>query len=294
MSDGNDELTPQDVEREAREMGWRPQEEYKGDPSKWIPAEEFVERGQHVIPIMRATQKRLRQELEQRDQKLDTLAKQLESQNAAFEKIEKHYQEANKRAYEDARKQIKEEMKAAREAGDVDGEFEAHDRLRNLEAEHKAETKKVEEKEDPPNKDVNVTKYDPAFTAWVKKNPWFGGTSKEDRARTKEITRIAEDLREEGTELTGAEFFEECERILEARENGEDEGKNSRKASKVEGTPARGSNGRSGAKTFESLPKEAKDACTADAETFVGPNKRYKTLKEWQTKYAEIYYSTEG
>ena len=32
------------VEDEAKDMGWRPQEEFSGDESKWIEAREFVER----------------------------------------------------------------------------------------------------------------------------------------------------------------------------------------------------------------------------------------------------------
>ena len=33
-------------EAEAREQGWKPKEGYEGDPEKWRPAKEFVERGE--------------------------------------------------------------------------------------------------------------------------------------------------------------------------------------------------------------------------------------------------------
>ena len=33
-------------EGEAREMGWRPKEEWQGEPEKWRDAKEFVERGE--------------------------------------------------------------------------------------------------------------------------------------------------------------------------------------------------------------------------------------------------------
>ena len=32
-----------DVEARAREMGWKPQEEFHGDPSRWVDAEAYVE-----------------------------------------------------------------------------------------------------------------------------------------------------------------------------------------------------------------------------------------------------------
>ena len=39
-------------ESEAREQGWKPKEEYEGDPEKWRPAKEFVERGELFGKIM--------------------------------------------------------------------------------------------------------------------------------------------------------------------------------------------------------------------------------------------------
>ena len=33
-------------EGQAREMGWRPKDEWEGEPEKWRDAKEFVERGE--------------------------------------------------------------------------------------------------------------------------------------------------------------------------------------------------------------------------------------------------------
>ena len=42
------ESTPQvdSYEDEARNQGWKPKDEYEGDPTKWRPAKDFVERGE--------------------------------------------------------------------------------------------------------------------------------------------------------------------------------------------------------------------------------------------------------
>lgn len=40
-----------DVESKARLHGWVPREEFKGDPEKWRPADEFVKRGEELLPI---------------------------------------------------------------------------------------------------------------------------------------------------------------------------------------------------------------------------------------------------
>ena len=36
------------IEKEARRRGWRPKDEYDGDPEKWRPAEKFVEVGNNI------------------------------------------------------------------------------------------------------------------------------------------------------------------------------------------------------------------------------------------------------
>lgn len=51
-------------EVEARKMGWRPKEEFRGDEAKWVDAETFYTRGQEVLPIVRAENKALRTEID--------------------------------------------------------------------------------------------------------------------------------------------------------------------------------------------------------------------------------------
>src|SRR5688572_12359429 len=40
------------IEAEAKEMGWKPKEAWKGDPEGWRPADEFVKRGKEILPIV--------------------------------------------------------------------------------------------------------------------------------------------------------------------------------------------------------------------------------------------------
>ena len=61
MSDEIEEVV--EIEEEARKLGWVKQEEWKGDPDKWRPAEEFVERGRNIVPIMRERLEKLEKEL---------------------------------------------------------------------------------------------------------------------------------------------------------------------------------------------------------------------------------------
>jgi hypothetical protein len=52
-------------EGKARNQGWRPKEEFRGDPAKWVDAAEFNRRGEEHIPILRANLERTRQELDE-------------------------------------------------------------------------------------------------------------------------------------------------------------------------------------------------------------------------------------
>jgi hypothetical protein len=264
-------------ETEARNLGWLPKEEFKGDESHWVDAKEFVERGKVLMPILAKNNKRLQRELLTRDAQIGTLTERLDAATVALEKLERHYTEANKRAVETAKRQLKEELRQARSDNDVDAEFEIQEKLSQLNSAPTEAPAKVEVKKS------DAPQLSPEFREWNQKNPWFGS----DLKKTKEIMRIAEDLRDDGTDLVGIEFMEECAKILESRNKKPD---TSPPPSKVEGsvrTPRSSSSG----KSFADLPAEAKQACQEDADELVGPGKRYKNLSEWQSAYAKIYFA---
>ena len=54
----------EDVEREAREAGWVPQDQWKGDPRKWRSAETYIETRNHVLPLVQKENKSLRAQLD--------------------------------------------------------------------------------------------------------------------------------------------------------------------------------------------------------------------------------------
>jgi hypothetical protein len=200
--------------------------------------------------------------------------------------LEAHYTDANKRAVETARLELRAQLKDARENFDIDREFEVQDKLRDLDASLVQAEKKREEKPEPKTKPTN--NLTPEFIAWQKENSWFGGTSAEDQKKTRQISRIAEELRDDGNDLEAQEFLEECVRTWDSRYGDPDETP-VRKVSKVESGDSRPSNGK-GSKGFDSLPEDAKKACLADAEILCGPGKRYKDLPEWKAAYAKIYH----
>jgi hypothetical protein len=70
------------------------------------------------------------------------------------------------------------------------------------------------------------------------------------------------------------------------------------KTSKV--NPARnggdggGGGGGGSGKGYASLPADAKEICDRQAKMFVGPNKLFKTDKEWQAHYSSVYFQKDA
>lgn len=280
MSDEQEQGDPQ-VEQTARSMGWRPQEEWTGDPNKWVDANEFVERGEQILPILRANNRDLRDNVLTLKQQNDKLAQELEATRTIVQGLEKHFTESLERQLADQRRQLKAELKDAVEDRDTDRELDIREQLDQLteaerEAKAKQEANKAKLKATPdtnPNPGV-----DPALTAWMEDHPWFG----EDKKRTKAVVRAAEDLRDEGDTSSGIEFYNKA---LERAEGGT----RNTPVDKVSSGNSR-SNASSGSRTFASLPAEAREACLADVENFVGEGKLYKTEKEWKDFYVKTYY----
>lgn len=272
-----------EIETRAKEMGWVPQDQWKGNPDKWTDAEEFVERGEQVLPILRANNRKLQDDLLTSKQKIGTLEQQLEATRSIVQGLEKNFNESLERRLQEQRAQLKGDLKAAVEDRDVDRELEIREQLEDLtEAERAAKIKQEENKKKLEAKPPVQTKTDPDlspdFNSWKEENPWFG----EDKKRTRAVIRAAEDLRDEGDTSQGKEFFNKALRRAEGEGN-------EPPVSRVDSGNAR-SNNRAQTKTYSSLPSEAKQACMEDVENFVGEGKLFKTEKDWQEYYAKTYY----
>jgi len=275
----------QEVEQEARLLGWVPEEEFKGAKDNWETAEAFVERGRHLMPILKQNNVRLKNELLTRDQKIGTLQTQLQNAQKAIERLDAHYTEATKRAVTAAKAELVEQLKQARNDGDVDAEIEVQDKLDELKASQTA----AEKKEPEDKKPATTTDLDPQFIEWNQENPWFGDTTNpENKKRTKALVRIAEDLREDGDKTQGRAFFDKCLAMLD--DSSADLSTPPNRSARVEGGSGGRSAARAGAKSFASLPTEAKQACMEDAPYLVGKDKKFATQKDWETEYARIYY----
>lgn len=135
------EYTP--TEKKAMEMGWKPQEEYDGEPDDWVSAETFVARA----PLF---------------DKIENQSKRLRQMQEQLKLLGEHHKKVYEKAREDAEKNLKQQRREAIREGD----FEAVDRLDEELDELKKET---------PTFDANVDIEDRTsqYKAWTSKNSWY-------------------------------------------------------------------------------------------------------------------------
>jgi len=282
-NEGVDEGANDKIVEQAKEMGWVPKEEYRGDIKNWRDAGEFVERGEHILPIVQATVKKLKAELLTRDGEVASLKKAVESSQIAIKALQKSYTESTQLKVEEARTELRAQLKAAKEVGDVDTELDVLDKLDELKNAVKESKQEAAEKKE----EAKVSGLDPEFIAWNEENDWFGDEGDVvNRKRTRALVNIGADLRDDGEKSTGRAFMDKCLKILEERE-----GKGVRTVSKVEGGTNRSGRDNGG---FSTLSKEARDVCHEDNDTFVGPGKMFKTVKEWENHFYNKYKESEG
>ena len=281
VQDEGEDSQQEQLEKDARAMGWRPEDEWDGPSGKWIDAKTFIEKGEHIMPILRANNKKMREELLTRDKETSKLKESLEAANKAIAALRKGYDQATKREVELALADLRAQFKQAREVGDVDLELDIQGNIDKLTK--KAE--KIGEEEEPEKKEgAKSPELDPEFLQWQSQNSWFGDSSNEDNKRRSDaLLAIGAKLRSEGERSVGIPFMDKCMALLEEQEKSATKGAKS----KVEGGGGRRVGG--GGRAWDSLPKEAKDACHEDNDRFVGEGKMFKTVKEWEDHFTSLY-----
>lgn len=148
-----------DYEAEAREMGWVPESEWRGDkkPPRFLTAEEFVERGQTVIPI-------LRKQLAGKDEEIAKIRADFETRAQRLERMSEETQRRQKAQHEAEIASLRQVMRKAAETGDMD----EYDRVsQQLDTAIKSAPAEIDDTPDKPEDKGAIVR------EWVGKNPWY-------------------------------------------------------------------------------------------------------------------------
>jgi hypothetical protein len=272
----------EDVDRVARANGWRPREQFKGDPEKWVPADVFVARGLENPDMLRANNSILVQKMDRMERQNATvvngLKAQLDETLGTVATMTTMMRTSEQRAYERARRELKAEQAKAVETGDT-ATFQRLD----TEIEQLEKTKPAE----PPPKPAQTQPVPgtpppvpPEAQAFFQRNPWYH----QNPDLMKEADIIHMGLLAARKDLSLEDNLAEVERRIKAQfpertggtraaptaaANGhDDQGGEDRQNGPQAVMPSSGGAPRraAGRFTFDSMPKDSKDAYTKYAD----------------------------
>lgn len=141
--DAKEPIVPQYSEDESKaiEQGWRPKEEFEGDPSEFRSAKEFLERGEIFKQI-------------------HTLKRQNKVLQDGQVAMRQHYDRVAQDSYKKAMEDLRAERKEALREGDAEKVDIIEEKIEKVQATKPAPVQTPQ----GPN---------PAFVEWVEKNSWY-------------------------------------------------------------------------------------------------------------------------
>ena len=191
-----EEQTPSEemseTEATARDNGWRPKDEWEGDPDLWVTAAQFNVRGELMNRIKTQTRQIHKQDKEIADLK------------QGFSEFQEHAQKVAKAEYEAQLKQLKDVKKQALEDQNYDLVVEADDKMAEL---------KESQKEQPKQQEQSNPESDPEIAAWLEENQWY----KEDAVMAGAADSVANEVRRENPNAAPREVLDEVAKRVKAR-----------------------------------------------------------------------------
>lgn len=277
MSDG-EQLS---VEDKARQLGWADKDAWKGPEDHWVDAEEFVRRGEAIMPILKKNNETMHQTIARQQAQLDAMATKISAAEDSMKAMEELHAADVKRQVQRAKEEIRASIRTARENGDTDAEMQLMDQLTEV----NGQLKELEQA--PAAKPVSAApapKVDPATQAWLEANPWFQADPQGRKASL--AVGISNEFAKAGRPLDASFYADLDKELAEVFGNGRREA-----PSKVEGTRSEQSGG---SKTgYGALPSDAKAECDKDVKRFVGEGRRFKDVESYRAYYAKLYFSEE-
>lgn len=295
-----------DFEAEARKTGWRPETEYQGAKEKWIPAKDWVERGESFIPFLQSSNRELKGQISARDERILELERQQRATAKALEEFKEEATETAVETLETQKNDLIEQIAKAHEEGDIRAELrlrdtlsEVSDTIRQKKAGGTTDRRPANNGRDNQNTDDGRPRNpseDPVFQGWVSENQWFRDDPMMAGAAISLINHMNADASfralppRERLDRVGAEVQKRFGSTNTRRQA----------PNKVEGGGRTDSTGGGGgrARAYNDLPDSAKAICDQLSKRFVGKTNgkgeiRYKTIDDYRAQYVRDYFDDE-
>ena len=217
---------------EAKRQGWVPQSDYNGPEDRWVDADTFVKKGKEINALLRKDNEFLKREVSE--------------MKTTMMEFKKFHADTEKRAYDRAMLDLRDQKKEAINTGDGDKVLQIDDAIDELKQARAIEKVDVRPSNQP----------DPTFVQWNEDNPWFG----KDTELTEEANLIGEVIKRKQPTLIGEAFLDEVTKRVKKAYPEKFTNSNRGRPSPVEGTTAPKASAKGG-KGYNDLPPEAKAAC---------------------------------
>lgn len=225
------------VEDRARAQGWKDKDEFTGPEGQWRPAEEFLERGEKILPILQERFGKMEKDLADQTNQLARVTGNL-SKFADFHKG------TYKRAYENAKRDIENRLAIAEQDQDFAGFKQASDDLKQVEQ----DIQQIDS-----DQDGGEPQPVPEFFDFKKANSWYDS----DIPMTVYANYIANELIGADGINSNSEYYAKIEQEVKRQfpHKFTDGGQ-----ALVEGGLVTGEGDKKTKKSWNDLPKEAKEA----------------------------------
>jgi hypothetical protein len=235
---------PSEVDELARSMGWRPKEQFKGDPNLWKPAKDYIKAGAEI-------QRGLSRDLKELRGTVDTMTR---TQGAILQQT-----------LAAERDKLVSKYNKAVEDGDAQTSFRVGREIDNLNGQAQAFASPQPLVQPPP----------PEALAWVDSNPWFNSDPLARDLALNVAERYANAGHPTEVQLQAAE--REVRKLYPHLF-----GASSKPPPEVAQPGGRGGAGGKKGSTYADLPTEAKKVAKDMAERGVIPNVEAYAKQYWQ------------
>jgi len=149
-----------ETQQQAMDKGWRPKEQYEGDPDQWVDAGEFMRRGELLDRI--SSQSR---QLRQMEEKVGKFEK-------TFISMAEQQQQLAEQKYQEAYENLKNKKVEALDAMDNKAVVEVEEKMKQLE-QTRAEATQEPDTNSQESNTQQAPQVDPIVDEWTKRNTWY-------------------------------------------------------------------------------------------------------------------------
>lgn len=191
-----DNMTDEEAEVKAHALGWRPKDEFNGNPENFSDAKTFLSKANDNIPMLRENYRKV----EAQNQKFQ---EQLEAMNKQIMATSKRLEDAERRGYERAVKDIEEQQRMAAMTGDLD-KYDA------LQQRKDALAQKSDEGANPQNTNAGNEQFSTedmiALQVFQNLNPWF----RQDAELNEDMSSFVMGIRTRNPNMSMSEVLEKA------------------------------------------------------------------------------------